>query len=220
MGTSDKASGTLLLDHVGLLVLAAGASTRMGCPKALAPLAGLPLLEHVLAPALLRRFGAVVVVLGHHADAIRPIAERCRFRHVTNPDPDRGRTGSIQTGLAALGPEIRAAFVQPVDCPLILSRTYLELLDALGPADVAIPSHYGEHGHPPLVARAVFSRILAAAPDEPLRDIFQSPGIRRQFVEVHDSGVLMNVDRPEDLPVLEDLYASRRSPDGSRSDGA
>jgi molybdenum cofactor cytidylyltransferase len=209
MDVSDEAPGGLLLGQVGLVVLAAGASARMGCPKALAPLAGLPLLEHVLGAPLVRRFGAAVVVLGHQADAIRPIAERCRCRHVTNPDPDRGRTGSLQAGLAALAPEIRAAFVQPVDCPLVLARTYLRLLDALGTADVAIPSWRGEHGHPPLVARAVFPRIFAAAPDEPLREILRSPGIRRQIVEVDDRGVLMNVDRPEDLPRLEDLYASR-----------
>ena len=211
MATASETGKGLAWERVGLVVLAAGGSTRMGRPKALVPLAELPLLEHVLESPAVRRLGDVVVVLGHHAEAIRPIVHRCRCRAVVNPEPDRGRTGSIQAGLAALGPEILAALLQPVDCPLILPATWQALLDALGNAEVAIPSHCGEHGHPPLVSRTLFARVAAAGPDEPLRDILRGPGVRRRFVEVPDAGVLMNVDRPEDLAPLEDLYASRCS---------
>lgn len=209
MTSPSGASSGLALEQIALVVLAAGRSTRLGSPKALLALDGRPLLEHLLAAPLLRRLGDVVVVLGHHAEAIRPIVERSTFRHLLNPDPDRGRTNSIQTGLAALGPEIQAVFLQPVDCPLVLPETYLALIEAIGSAEVVIPSLHGEHGHPPLFSRALFALILAAGPDEPLRDVFQSSGVRRRFVEVHDAGVLVNVNHPEDLQELEDLYAAR-----------
>jgi len=227
----ENAPGALALADIALLVLAAGQSARMDSPKALVQFEGRPLLEHLLAPRLLREFGDVVVVLGHHADALRPIVDRLGYRSVVNPDPDRGRTGSVQTGLKALRPAVRAVFVQPVDCPMILPETYLALAAAIGSCDVAIPSYLGKHGHPPLVSAALIPRILAAGPDEPLRELLQAgwhgdacvamhgsnmptlrvgmaPGCR--FVEVDDPGVLVNVDRPEDLQQLAVLYAGRR----------
>ncbi len=184
---------------LALLVLAAGRSTRMGSPKALAELEGRPLIEHLLAPPWLRELGDVVVVLGHHADALRPLVARFGYRHVVNSDPDRGRTGSVQTGLRAVRGSVQAVFVQPVDCPIILPQTYAALAAAIGPADVAIPSYQGKRGHPPLLSVKIVPQILAARPDVPLRDLLQAPGVACRLVEIDDPGVLRNIDRPEDL---------------------
>lgn len=184
----------------------------MGSPKPLLSLDGRPLLEHLLAAPLLREFGAVVVVLGHDAAAVLPVVDRCGCRHVVNPDPDRGRTSSVQVGLEALRPAIRAVFVQPVDCPLVLPETYLALagaIGAIGAVDVAIPRYRGQSGHPPLVSAGLVPQVLAAGPDEPLRKLLEAPGVRRQLVDVDDPGVLVNVDRPEDLPPLVELYRAR-----------
>jgi molybdenum cofactor cytidylyltransferase len=194
------------MHDIALLVLAAGGSTRMGAPKALVAHEGRALIEHLLAPPLLREFGDVVVVLGHHADAVRCAVVGCGFRHVVNPDPDRGRTGSVQAGLRALGGTLRAVFVQPVDCPLIRPQTYVDLAAALGAGDVAIPAYRGRRGHPPLLAARLFPRILAAAPDEPLRNLLQASDIDGRLVEVDDPGVLLNIDCPEDLQTLPRLW--------------
>ncbi len=198
------------LGEVALVALAAGRSARMGSPKALVEFEGRPLLEHLLAPALLRGFGDLVVVLGHHAEAVRPFVDRLGYRHVVNPDPDRGRTGSVQVGLKALRPAVRAVFVQGVDCPMILPETYLALAAALGSGDVAIPSFRGKHGHPPLLCAAVIPRILAARPDEPLRDLLRAGHGECRFVEIDDPGVLVNIDRPEDLASLAAVVDARR----------
>jgi len=181
----------------------------MGSPKALIELDNRPLLEHLLAPFLLRQFGDVVVVLGHHAEALCPIVKRSGFRHVVNPDPDRGRTGSVQIGLSAVRAGVRAIFVQPVDCPIILPETYITLAEAISSFDVVIPSYHAKHGHPPLVSAELFPRVMAVAPDEPLRDVLRAPGVRRRYVEVDDPGVLVNVDCPEDLKELAEFYAAR-----------
>ena len=52
------------------ILLAAGASSQFGGTKALAPLSGSPLLQHVLDVAAVPGFAEIVVVLGHHADEI------------------------------------------------------------------------------------------------------------------------------------------------------
>jgi molybdenum cofactor cytidylyltransferase len=202
---SGEAQAAPALAEIGLVVLAAGRSTRMGSPKALVEFEGRPLVEHLLTPPLVRQFGDVVVVLGHHAEALRPVVARLGYRHVVNPDPDRGRTGSVQIGLGMLASAIRAALVQPVDCPIVRPQTYVSLAAALGSADVVIPSHQGRRGHPPLVAARMFPRILAARPDEPLRDLLQAAEIDCRTIEVDDPGVLVNIDRPEDLTLLTSL---------------
>jgi molybdenum cofactor cytidylyltransferase len=208
--SSGNAPGALTLHDTALLVLAAGRSTRMGSPKALVELEGRPLVEHLLAPPLLREFGDVVVVLGHHADVLRPVVARLGYRHVVNPDPDRGRTGSVHAGLRMLRAAVRAVFVQPVDCPIILPQTYAALAAAIGSAGVVIPSYRGKRGHPPLLAATMIPRILAARPEESLRDLLQAPEVDCRLVEVDDPGVLLNVDRPEDLQRLASLRAAGR----------
>jgi molybdenum cofactor cytidylyltransferase len=217
--SSDNSRAALGLQEIALLVLAAGRSTRMGSPKALVEFEGRPLLEHLLAPPWLQEFGDVVVVLGHHADALRPVVARLGYRRIVNPDPDRGRTGSVHVGLRALRAAVRAVFVQPVDCPIILPQTYLALAAAIGSADVAIPIYRGKHGHPPLLSVKIIPQILAAGPDEPLRELLQAREVGYRLVEVDDPGVLLNIDRPEDLQRLTSLRAEGRAEE-ARTQGA
>ncbi|HID76874.1 MAG TPA: hypothetical protein EYP56_12870 [Planctomycetaceae bacterium] len=194
------------LGRVGLVVLAAGRSERMGAPKALVSIAGRHLLEHLLQGPVIRRLVDVVVVLGHHSEAVEPVVRRLGFRWVLDPLPDRGRTGSVQRGLAAFGAKVTGVFIQPVDCPLVREETYLALAGKLHGADVAVPALGRRRGHPPLVAARMFPTILAAPADKPLRELLGAPGVRRRIVPVEDPGVLVNVDRPEDLLELEELY--------------
>lgn len=199
----------LTLDRIALVVLAAGASTRMGSPKALVTFEGRALLEHLLSPHLLDRLADAVVVLGHHCDRVRPVAERIGCRCVLNPDPDRGRMTSIQVGLVAIPPHIDAVFLQGVDCPLVRPATYEQLAAQLGGADVAIPRYEGRDGHPPLFSARLVPRIVAAQADESLRSVLYSDDVLRVAVDVDDPGVLLNIDRPEDLNQLAAVWRRR-----------
>ena len=209
--SSDNALAPLGVQEIAILVLAAGQSTRMGSPKALVEFEGRPLLEHLLAPPLLQEFGDVVVVLGHDSEALCPVVARLGYRCIVNPDPDRGRTGSVHAGLRALRVAVRAVFVQPVDCPMILPQTYLSLAAAIGSADVVIPVYGGKRGHPPLLSVKIIPQILAAGPDAPLRELLQARDVSYRLVEVDDPGVLLNIDRPEDLQRLTSLRAEGRA---------
>ena len=80
------------------IILAAGASSRMGTPKALLDYRGETFLDR-----LIRVLGAVcdpvIVVLGYHAEQIRA-GVNGRVQFVVNPTPTRGQLSSLQTGLA------------------------------------------------------------------------------------------------------------------------
>ena len=114
---------------IAAVVLAAGAASRFGSPKALARLDGRPILEHVLDAVREAGIGEVVVVLGHFADEIEDGITWLDERIVRNPDP-RHLSSSLQVGVAAaaaLDPPPRAVVIVLGDQP----RTRPEVIRAL-----------------------------------------------------------------------------------------
>ena len=173
------------------IVLAAGRSTRMGAPKALTPIAGAPAVARIVR-ALHDAGVADVTVVPPVGVELPPLEARV----VVNPDPDAGRTGSLQLGLAAqaLAPTL---VVWPVDHPLATAATVRALLAAEG--EWVLPTHLGRTGHPILVRGRAIDAIRRAAPAMPLRSIPPTLGIVPTRVAVEDAGVLANLDTPGDV---------------------
>lgn len=122
------------------VVLAAGASRRMGRPKALLPVGGIPLVNlHV---ARLRACGLrVTVVLGAYADDIAAVLPAGVSRCVNPRWEETGPAESAALALAGLGP----AVLTPVDVPPARVADLLRLMAAPGPA---VLTHGGRDGHP------------------------------------------------------------------------
>jgi len=134
------------------VILAAGASRRMGRPKQLLPVGGRPLLEGVVAQACASRLDEVVVVLGAAAEAVRAGVAMGRARVVVNDDHAAGMSSSLRAGLAALGPEVDRAVVilgdQP-DVPASLLDELLALQERSGLPSAALS--FDGLLHPPVV---------------------------------------------------------------------
>jgi CTP:molybdopterin cytidylyltransferase MocA len=160
--------------RIHALILAAGRGARVGGPKALLTLGGETFLSR--AARLLRRPGIerVTAVLGHEADRVRreaalppEVAVRVNERYA------EGMLTSILAGLddaEAAGAD--AVLVHPVDHPLIEPATVDAVIAALvRGALIAVPSHGGRRGHPAGFARATWSALRSAAPDEGARGV-------------------------------------------------
>lgn len=142
------------------VVLAAGAGTRFGGGKLLAPLAGRPVLQHVLDAVAAAGLERVVVVLGDDAAAVEPAIAWRAERRVVNPDPARGLASSVRIGIAALDPEVDRAVVVLGDQPRVPAAAFTGLLGA--PADharpVVVPVYPDDGGrNPVLLERAAFA---------------------------------------------------------------
>ena len=94
-GSADKS-------NVGIVMLAAGGSTRMGTPKQLLPFRGRTLLRHAALTALESVCRPVVIVLGAHADALRPELDGLDVHVVENKDWPEGMSSSLRVGMQAL----------------------------------------------------------------------------------------------------------------------
>ena len=185
------------------LILAAGASSRMGSPKALLMYQGETFLDRLIGSCH-QACGSVVVVLGRHADEIRAgIRHDAKF--VLNPDPDRGQLSSMQCGLAEIA---NAAMFVPVDLPAVEPATIVELVEAFQAGDslIAVPAFDGKHGHPVCIARPVVEELLALPRTGQARDVIHRHRAETLYVAVGDAGVLRDIDtRSEYLDLLVEM---------------
>lgn len=171
------------------LILAAGASSRMGRPKALLRVCGQTYVERLC--GLLRDAGCaeIVVVVGAHAAAIAPAVPGFA-RIVLNPEWRRGMRSSLRAGLRASAPG--PVILTHVDRPWVAPETLAALMASIGPV---VPEHAGRAGHPVRLSAGMRPRLLAAD-DRPLSALLDEAGARR--LPVRDPGVCVNVNTPAD----------------------
>ena len=187
------------------VVLAAGASRRMGRPKQLLPVAGRPLLEGVVASACASRLDEVLVVLGARADEIAAAVDLGRARLVHNPDHSAGMSTSLRAGLAALGPAVDRAMIVLGDQPAISAELLNRLLDMQEESGLpAAALSFDGLLHPPVVlARALWGDLESLEGDVGCRAVIRA---RPELVAAlpAEGGLRhpVDVDTPEDYARL------------------
>ncbi len=196
------------MTRLAAVVLAAGASTRMGAPKAMLVWRGQPFLTHTIALARVAGASPIVVVEGAHALPEELLADVVRAK---NDAWELGPLGSLQTGLrVATKDDPSGVLVLSVDRPHVTPATIEALVRAheREPASVLQPRCDGKHGHPIVWPLDLAHRVLALRIDATPRDVLGTSDVtpRRHFVDVVDAAVLDNIDTPDDL---ERLYADR-----------
>lgn len=151
------------------LVLAAGASTRMGRPKQLLPFGSTTLLDHVLSQArAATALDEVVVVIGAAAVDVRCHVDFAGVKLVENADFGEGCSSSYRTGIGALDPRAEAVTVLLGDQPGVESAVIDTVVDAWRrrPSEIALASYRGRQGHPMVFARARFEQLAALRGDK------------------------------------------------------
>jgi molybdenum cofactor cytidylyltransferase len=197
--------------RVSAVVLAAGASARMGRPKQLLPLGANTVLAQTLENVLAARVDEIVLVLGSSASAIRqqlPRYQLERFKVVVNQDYGQGMATSLRAGLSALDPRSDAALIVLGDQPFIRPHTLNQIVEGYGRsrASIVIPSYLGDRGNPVLLDRSVFPEVMALEGDIGCRAIFGNHLEDILKVEVEDPGVLLDIDDQGDYDRLKQLH--------------
>jgi CTP:molybdopterin cytidylyltransferase MocA len=194
---------------IAAVILAAGASRRMGSPKALLDYQGELFLNR-----LIRVLGAVcdpvIAVLGYHADAIRARAIG-NVQFVVNPDPERGQLSSLQTGLAAVPRDVEGFLFTPVDSPAVRESTLHQLVerfrDRKAATQFVIPRYEGKRGHPVFAAAPLLAEFLDLPLTAQAKDIVHAYVPRTEYVDVDDPGILADID---DRAAYEQLVGKRQ----------
>jgi molybdenum cofactor cytidylyltransferase len=185
------------------VILAAGASSRMGRDKALLPWRGRTLLEahiNLLQPET----DMVIVVAGANLTALTPVVYGNAGYVAVNPQPELGQFSSLRVGLqAVLNYGRDAAIVALVDRPPVSAETLRTLKSEFCAAPerdiwAVVPDLNGTHGHPILIAREMIEVFLRAPAAGNAREVEHAHEQHIRYITVTDPAIATNWNTPDE----------------------
>jgi len=190
--------------NIAAVILAAGLSKRRGQPKMLLPGGETTVLGQVMTTFAEAGVSELVVITGGAREAVEAevarLAEKFPLRCVHNPEYERGEMlTSLQCGLAALGPEVESALIGLGDQPqlsLSAARKVVAAAETPG-ARLLVPSYNLRRGHPWLVQRDLWGKLLALKSPATLRDFLNEQTSEIFYIEAHQT-ILKDLDTPDE----------------------
>ena len=201
--------------HLHALILAGGASSRLGQPKQLVKLGGRPALHRVVTNAISAVGQSVTVVLGAHAQEITRLLAHSPASMIVNRHWEEGIASSLRCGLAALPPTCTAALILLGDQVAVSTDDLRRLTNAWRTnEDVIAASVYQGHlGVPAIFPQWSVSELRQLRGDRGARMILER--YAHQLTKVHMPSAAVDLDTPEDLERLTVQYAKPGVPDES-----
>lgn len=192
---------------VAAIIVAAGASSRLGQPKQLVLLDGEPLLLRAIQGA--RGAGAVpvIVVLGAHRERIENAVAFGDATVIENAEWEEGLASSIRAGVKAAESRATGAagvLLMTCDQPRVTAKHLREMIETFEAhaGTVMIASVYaGVRGTPAILPRAMFADLLGLRGDTGARGLLARTSLT--VAEIQLEGGEVDIDRPEDLAELE-----------------
>lgn len=206
----DRAPSASTPFRFGAVILAAGASTRMGSPKQLLPLDGQPLVVRAVEAALASPAWPVVVVLGAHAEKIRPLLTRLPVLIADSPAWAEGMAASIRAGVTTLRQFSRAldgALVALCDQPAFSSEVIAQLVAAQRASgrSIAAAHYHGRHGAPALFLREHFETLSHLTGEAGARALLNDDPARVTAVDL--PALAHDLDTPADVAAFRQTSA-------------
>ncbi|WP_051184871.1 nucleotidyltransferase family protein [Desulfatiglans anilini] len=202
--------------RLGVIVLAAGFSSRMGAFKPLLPFGETTVAEHLIRNLRSIGLSEIYVVTGFRADELAGRMAASGAVPIHNPRFEEGMFSSIQAGIQSLPRDLDGFFVLPVDTPLVRPGTFhflANVLDASNRKGIFIPRFSGRRGHPPLLDAGWAEAILQWQGPYGLRGFFQAHSGSCVEVDVPDRLMLLDMDTPEKYRTLLEALPRQDIPD-------
>ena len=197
--------------HVTGIILAAGASSRLGRPKQLLDLGGEPALRHVIRTALDSRLTEIVVVLGNEAEIVKEVVGEFGQRTAINPRFAEGQSTSLGVGIEAAHADADAAMLLLGDQPLLQAETVNLVLAAYSASNAPIVQarRNGQPGHPVIIRSELFPELLTLTGDEGARSVIRRYADRIHYIEVPNVDEALDLDTEADFKRVQDAWARR-----------
>jgi molybdenum cofactor cytidylyltransferase len=200
-----------MMSDLGVVILAAGASQRMGRPKLLLPWRDTSILGHLQRQWQRLDAAQIAVVCAGHDPALRQELDRLAWPEpdrIVNPAPELGMISSIRCAAHWAGwkPDLQRWAVVLGDQPHVRLATLREVvaLSTAHPGAICQPARGGRPRHPVLLPAASF-RQLADWPGQHLKQFLQTNPV--VLCEIDDAGLDLDIDHPADYERARQLFA-------------
>lgn len=194
-------------ERFGVIILAAGKSSRMNDFKPLLPVDGMSALEGLIEATKIAGVTDIAVVTGYKREELSDIIAASGAKEIYNENYEDGMFSSIKAGLAGAeeGFDDKEGFLlMPVDCPLISARVLRELMSVAGTEtptegyeEFAVVTYEGKKGHPLYIPRGYIAEICEYDGPGGLKAITDKYWDRMKRVAVDEEGVILDMDTPE-----------------------
>ena len=190
---------------IAAVVLSAGESSRMGSPKALLPISGVPFIEEIVRALKGTKIDRIIVVLGHHAEEIQKMIARLPVTFVVNRDYAKGQLSSLIVAIRSLAAEkttekVDGVLVHLVDHPFISPALVDHMIDRFYETKklIVIPRYGGRRGHPVIFSSRLFPELLSAPLEKGAKIVVHAHRDETLEIETDFAGVTIDIDTPEE----------------------
>ena len=194
-----------MINTYGIVVLAAGASVRLGKPKQLLQYEGKSLLQHVLDAAVNSDANPVIVVLGANADLVATEIDKSKVHVIKNSEWEEGMASSLRIGLKTLQkifPSAEGVIFMVCDQPHVSAELLNDLINThLGSCKPIVTCNYGETiGPPAFFHKSLFAELMKLKGDAGAKKVIQQHGDKVATV-LFTKGKI-DIDTKEDYEAL------------------
>ncbi len=181
---------------VAILLLAAGASTRMrGADKLLQEVDGVPVLRRQAKAALATGAPVYVALPLDRPERVQAL-ESLAVHHVPVPDAAEGMSASIRRGTAALPPGTAGVAILPADMPELGAEDLGKVLEAFAGKITRATSTDGTPGHPVVFPSELFDELTRLTGDTGARAVMRDRDVTH--IRLPAEHALTDLDTPED----------------------
>lgn len=194
------------MSNIGLVILAAGASARMGTPKQLLRYREQSLIRHVIEVAIASVCHPIIVVLGANAECIKLEIESLDIQLIENPLWVEGISTSVRTGVEALKAsnlDVEAVVLMVCDQPFVSTQLINQLVENYRTTGrLIVASEYaGTLGVPALFHRSLFPELTALGGDVGARRVIKQHTLEAFGIPFPEGAI--DLDTPQDYEQLD-----------------
>ena len=195
--------------HLHVVILAAGASTRLGRPKQSVQIAGKPALQHVIGNAIAVAGNAVTVVLGAHAADLTRMLQHSSVSTLINRNWEEGIGASIRCGVSSLSTGCDAMLLLLGDQVAVTAADLKRLIAAWNGGDtvLAASAYSGQLGVPAIFPRFCFTELAQLRGDRGAKAIINRYASR--VVQVPMPNAAIDLDTPEHIAAAQEIFKGR-----------
>lgn len=184
---------------VGVLILAAGRSRRMGTDKRHLPWGDSNLIEQSLDSC--RRSGLDFLVALSERDSGHPIAIKLGSTSIAIKNADLGLGHTLANSIDRLPESWEALIVHLADMPLVKSTTLTQIASELQQHSIVIPKHQQKRGNPRGFARGLWPKLKELKGDQGAKPVIMQHPEMVYELDVDDPGILIDIDTQEDYKI-------------------